>query len=162
MATRVRHLKESDIDAVLRLQAACYAPQLRELAPAFLSKMKLSPTTCYAVELENTDLVAYGIAFPWDDAQPPELNTSTARHHTMNTLYIHDIAVEPSMQRTGLGKQIFEHMKRDAAGLYLPTITLTAVDGAVNHWLRQGFQEIPDVVSGYGERARRMRMFIRP
>ena len=162
MATRLRHLTESDIGSILRLQTACYEPHLRELAPAFLSKIKMSPRTCYAIELMNTELVAYGIAFPCDDSQPPELNKSTARHNWMNSLYIHDIAVEPSMQRAGLGKQILEHMIRDAERLYLPTITLTAVDGAVNHWLRQGFQEIPGLVSGYGEGARRMRMFTRP
>lgn len=161
MATRIRQLTEGDIDAVLRLQAACYGPQLRELAPAFLSKMTLSPTTCYAVELENTALVAYGIAFPCDDAQPPDLNTSTAQHHMVNTLYIHDIAVDPSMRRSGLGTQILEHMVRDAARLHLPTITLTAVDGAVGHWLRQGFQESPAAAPGYGEGARRMQMSTR-
>jgi GNAT superfamily N-acetyltransferase len=122
----------------------------------------LSPTTCYAVELENTELVAYGIAFPCNDAQPPGLNTSTARHQLLNTLYIHDIAVDPSMRRSGLGTQILEHMVRDAARLHLPTITLTAVDAAVDHWLRQGFQEISVAVHGYGEGARRMQMSTRP
>lgn len=162
MATTLRHLTASDIDAVLRLQDACYEPPLREQASAFLSKLTLSPTTCYGIELESTGLVAYGFSFPCDEAQLPELNTITPQHGTMDTLYIHDIAVEPSMRRCGLATQILEHMVRDAVRLGLPTLTLTAVDGAIGYWMRQGFQQFDGTAPGYGKGASRMRLSTHP
>jgi N-acetylglutamate synthase-like GNAT family acetyltransferase len=91
-----------------------------------------------------------------------DLNALTSGGGAVNTLYIHDIAVDPSMRSGGLGAQILEHMIRDAVRLNLPTLTLTAVEGASGYWLRQGFQEIEGIASGYGEGACRMKLSARP
>ena len=162
MRTNLRRLDASDIEAVLRIQNTCYEPLLQEQAPALLSKMALSPTTCYGVEDGSGELVAYGIAFPSDEEVSPELNTVTTTASSVNTLYIHDIAVVPTMRSRGLGTLILERMIQDAVRLELQTMALTAVGGASDYWLRHGFQHTGEIATGYGQGASRMKLTAAP
>ena len=67
---------------------------------------------------------------------------ASAQAGTAETVYLHDISVRPEFRKFGLGRRLVATVEALAAELGVPTITLTAVAGAWDHWSRLGFVEL--------------------
>ena len=64
MGLKFANITEDDIEGVLRVQRSSYSTEYLEDGESFLSKINISPSTCYGVYDKNR-LVAYGVSFPW-------------------------------------------------------------------------------------------------
>ena len=58
------------------------------------------------------------------------------------TIYLHDVCVSPAARQFGVGKRLLATVEALAVKLDAPSITLTAVAGAWDHWSRLGWVEL--------------------
>jgi GNAT superfamily N-acetyltransferase len=139
-----------DIAGVIRVQERAYLPFFHENAESFVSKMKLSPATCYGV-LNEGRLVAYGISFPWFKSQGVDLNSTLTENSVKpDLMYIHDISVDPDYRGLGLGEALFKRILEDTLSKGLNELALVAVQGSKTFWSRFGFTITDSEVKGYG------------
>ena len=160
MAWAVRLLRPGDIENVLEIQAASYTPQLLEDGDVFLAKIGDAPDYCIGAVGASGQLVAYVIAFPMTGTasiglheQPSDLSDLSGP-----ILYIHDMAVHPSVQGRGIGRVLLGELESVGRGNGQRVIELVAIESAVGYWSAHGFGETDDAVyDGYGPGARKMR-----
>jgi ribosomal protein S18 acetylase RimI-like enzyme len=144
------------LEGVLKVQDRAYQTFLHENAESFISKMKLSSSSCYGV-LDEDRLIAYGISFPWLINQDVMLNSSLKRMPGKpDLMYIHDIAVDPDYQGLGLGEGLFLRILNDSLDLGVNQLVLVAVQGSQRFWAKFGFIEAEHDVDGYGSGAVKM------
>jgi ribosomal protein S18 acetylase RimI-like enzyme len=146
----------SHLEGVLSVQEISYLPLFHENAESFVSKMKLSPSTCYGV-LDEGKLIAFGISFPWFNNLSVEFNSSLEMKSTKpDIMYIHDISVAPDYRCLGLGEAIFKRILDSALEKGLNEVVLVAVQGSSTFWSRFGFTILESQVNGYGVEAVKM------
>jgi len=104
----IRMMAETDIPAVLEIQAVCYTAVTPESDESLHAKLRASQPTCFIASLEG-DTVGYLISLPWEFSSPPVLNAETCRLPlSPDCLYLHDLAVAPSARQFGTGRALVE------------------------------------------------------
>ena len=135
----LRAITHKDWPAIMDIQAECYHAFEPELLIVMQSKWQISPNTCLVIEL-NRKVVGYCLAHPWSADNPPTLNQKISHKVTdANYLYIHDIALSSSARGLGAAKKLISELKSKATMTNLKGLSLVAVQGAEQYWLRQGF-----------------------
>ena len=142
-----------EIGDVLKVQERAYTEFYQEKAESFISKIEISPDTCFGV-LSGDKLVGYGISFPWFKDKVVNLDSSlNSIGGEPEILYIHDIAVDPDFRCLGIAKELLRLMFQEATLLELSSVTLVAVAGSNKYWARHGFMRTERKVEGYGSGA---------
>jgi hypothetical protein len=72
----IRHIQESDLAAILKIQALCYTEILNESERCILAKLTASPGSCF-VACQDDHVVGYLLSLPTKFEHPPELDTET-------------------------------------------------------------------------------------
>lgn len=137
---QLRPLQPYDLPRVLHIQAACYAPVLRESAATFTHKLGLWPDGCLGAWY-NTTLAGYLFAHPWkvDDLVLLHKLVSTLPADA-DCLYLHDLAVDPVARRLGLARELLAVAADLASYAHLQRFALVSVQDSEAYWTRWGFR----------------------
>ena len=139
----IRMMAETDIPAVLEIQAVCYTAVTPESDESLHAKLRASQSTCFIASLEG-DTVGYLISLPWEFSSPPVLNAETCRLPlSPDCLYLHDLAVAPSARQFGTGRALVEAFLTQLRESGLGRASLVAVQNSVPYWERYGFRAVP-------------------
>lgn len=129
----------NDLPLILRLQADVYPANLLESADFFLNRLELAPATC-RVAVRGGKLVAYLVAYPWHSGLPPALNLPLqALPADADCWFVHDCAVAPQAQGTGVAALMLRDSARAAARAGLTRAGLVSLAPAVRYWEKLGY-----------------------
>jgi hypothetical protein len=148
------HLRE--VHALARRVHAAY-PERPEIAA---ERLRLAPGWCRVLVVEG-DVKGYILAHPWRLGAPPRLDTLVgALPPDADTLYLHDIVIEPSRRGLGEAHAGLSAFFSDAVERY-PTISLISIGGLTSFWEGWGFQvrsapSLASVLGSYDPAARYM------
>lgn len=157
----IRPLRSGDLPAALAIQAASYPAFLWEDEAAFLSRLEIAASYCFAATRGDA-LIAYLLAHGWPREAPPPIGTLLPRRAGREVLFIHDLAVSAAGRGSGIGRRLVAMAFDRAAKDGLAVAELIAVDGAADYWRKLGFGEAPcsaalaAKVASYGPAARWM------
>ena len=88
---KVRPMAVADLDAVLRIQAACYTAIEPESRESLQAKLQAAPDTCF-VAVADQQPVAYAIAVPVAFPELPVLDQPYCEPPPhADALYLHDV-----------------------------------------------------------------------
>lgn len=139
---QIRRMQETDIQAMLEIQANCYTELTPESAESLLAKLEASPLTCFIASIEQQPL-GYLISMPWVRLSPPLLNASTCQlPSNPDCLYLHDLAVQSTARGSGAGHALIAAFIEQLAALRLHCAALVAVQGSATYWQRYGFRAV--------------------
>jgi predicted N-acetyltransferase YhbS len=139
----IRMMAETDIPAVLEIQAVCYTEVTPESDESLHAKLRASRSTCFIASLEG-DTVGYLISLPWAFSSPPVLNAKTCQLPLApDCLYLHDLAVAPGARQFGAGRALVEAFLTQLRALGLERASLVAVQNSAPYWERYGFRPVP-------------------
>lgn len=166
-AISIEALRRQDLSDALTVQREAYPPFLVEGEAAFLSRINLAASYCFAAK-HGEELVGYLLAHGWKRQSPPALGALLADGVPSEVLFIHDLAVSPSSRGLQVGQRLVTHALERAAQDGLRRAELIAVEGAANYWRQFGFVEaavsgeLSDKLETYGSLARWMTRDIAP
>lgn len=162
-ALQVRAMEHADLPEVLRIQAACYTEIVPEGIAAYQAKLR-APGACCMVAERGGALQAYLVAVPvrWP-ALPALDDASYVQPADADTLYLHDLAVDPRARGSGAGSVLVREVLRHVGPGGWPRAGLVAIQGSVPYWSRFGFRPVapPDEqarakLASYGDGAQLM------
>jgi GNAT superfamily N-acetyltransferase len=166
-AISIEALRHQDLPAALNIQREAYPPFLVEDEAAFLSRINLAASYCFAAKREGA-LLGYLLAHGWKRQSPPALGALLADGVPSEVLFIHDLAVSPASRGLGVGQKLIARAFQLAAQDGLRSAELIAVEGAANYWRQFGFVEaavseaLSEKLGTYGSLARWMTREITP
>ncbi|NKI69667.1 GNAT family N-acetyltransferase [Collimonas pratensis] len=95
IAPVVRAMLESDIPAVMRIQAECYPPAMLESEEVFRARLALTPATCWIWAPAPDSAAAYLFSYPSNKDAITPLGSPFKLASAPDCLYLHDLAVAP-------------------------------------------------------------------
>lgn len=144
MKMTVRSMRVEDLAEVVRVQAACYPSDLQETELAFASKLNAGGETSLVMVDRLGRVASYLCCFPWNSCKLMPLGEEEfVRPHQVDSLYIHDLAVDISHRGAKYGREMIEVAVQVARNLGLGKLMLVAVQGSKPFWQSQGFIQSP-------------------
>lgn len=156
-----RAMTAADLDAVAAIAAIGF-PDHFEGRDCFENRLALNPAGCFVLAGEDDAPRGYLVAYPWMENAAPSLNTLIAAiPDDAAVMYLHDVALDPSVRGGSWSRPIVERLAQDARAAGWPALTLVAVNAAAPFWERHGFvvadpPGMADRLAGYGSDARYM------
>lgn len=139
---RWRKIAEGDLPELDRI-ARIIHPDLPERIETFAEKIKLAPSSCLVL-CDGANIRGYAIAYPWRMNDMPPLDTMIgAIPSDASVLYIHDVALLPSVRGQGRVQTLLNILSEAGRERSLSRFTLTAVYGSEAAWFRYGFRRAP-------------------
>lgn len=156
-----RAMQTEDLDAVAEVARVGF-PDHFEGRDCFQNRLALNPAGCFVLSDEVGTVGGYLIAYPWRHEGVPALNTLIeALPQDADVVYLHDLAITPSLRGGGHSRPIVERLAQQTRADGWPALTLVAVNDAVAFWQGHGFvvHDSPALrahLAGYGSSARYM------
>lgn len=157
---------DHDLDAILAIQDLCYHEIEPESPEAMLSKIHISPDTCFIAK-DTQEIKGYLLSLPATLGNPPQLHSETQQlAQQPNCLYLHDLAIHPSARGMGVGKLLFQHFAKTAYQKQFQHACLVSIQNSVPFWQQHGFSPIePDdklqiKLKTYGDNATYMECYL--
>ncbi|WDR07165.1 GNAT family N-acetyltransferase [Devosia rhodophyticola] len=133
-----RCLTSTDLDALCAI-ADIVHPDFFEQPTVLAERAALYPEGARLLEL-NGVASGYVLSHPWRFGQLPELNCLLGTIPAdADTFYIHDLAVLPPARGSGAAPAIVADLVEHAKAKGFASMSLTAVNGSIGFWQRQGF-----------------------
>ncbi len=132
-----RAMREEDLRAVHSLSKRVHAgyPERPEIAA---ERLMLAPDWCRVLD-DDGAIVGYLVAHPWRLNAPPALDTLLGLlPPDADTLYLHDIVIDPARRGRGEALAAIRDLLHRASRLY-PTASLVSIDGLESFWRARGF-----------------------
>lgn len=148
----IRHISDSDWVDITDLEARAYTDcALSEDRPALESRRRVSPDTCYVLDL-GQQVVGYLLALPYPMFQYPDLTRAEETAFHSRNLHLHDLVIAERVRGRGLAKHLLHHLTATARARMYKRISLIAVAGSDTFWSANGYRTYPEVVlpSSYG------------
>jgi len=134
----LRAMTPADVPAVMQIQARCYGPPMQESEATIRARLAASPDLSWVANADGGTgayLVAYrsrlgklgALGAPFDIDVDPD------------SLYLHDLAVDPGCKGLGLGPALVRMALRKADDESLPYSSLVSVQSSKEFWERQGY-----------------------
>lgn len=156
---QIRTLRHSDLDGLMQVQAACYGANYVESMEIYRSRLAC-PAQCSLVAVQDGVVLAYLAAYASTLGSVTPLHGEFAVYPQADTLYLHDMAVSPSVAGLGLATALFAKMWQNAHAWSPRFSALVSVQGSQNYWQRKGYEPHTDLSSenrenlrGYGDDA---------
>lgn len=139
-AFETRPLQTDDLPALMAVQRAAYGDGFMESTEVFARRLA-SPVNCSLALMLDGALCAYLAAYQsvqgkvtplHGDFEPPVGSAP-------DTLYLHDMAVLPSMAGQGLARRLLQPLWDQAAAQGLRHSALVSVQGSQGYWERYGY-----------------------
>lgn len=140
---QIRPLLATDITGILRIQTACYAPEMNESAAIMRARQACAPEYCWGAG--ERELAAYLLTYPSRLGKITPLGGDFAPAAQPDCLYLHDLAVAPQAAGNGLGAALVKHALNSARQQGLRAAALVCVQEALGFWQRCGFVEQPEL-----------------
>lgn len=131
-------MRPADLPAVMAIQAACYGRELLEPDDVLRARLMRADDTCWVAERAGR-VSAYLAAYRSELGAVTPLHAVFRPAPVPDTLYVHDLAVDPAQHGAGLGARLVEALLAQAGGEGLAWAALVAVQGAADFWERLGF-----------------------
>lgn len=138
MSITLRPMGFADLDAVLRVQAACYPPPMQEPAAVLMARLAAASATCLAA-CDADGVCGYLFAYPSRLGSVTDLGAPFAVAPDADTLYLHDLAVDPRALGRGLARALVGELLARGQGLGLVHAALVAVQDSTRFWSGFGF-----------------------
>ena len=150
MPLTIRPMLPFDLDAVLRVQAACYPPAMQEAGEIVLQRMTAATGTCLVAD--NAGVCGYLFAYPSRLGQITDLGAPFEIAPQADTLYLHDLAVDPRALGRGLARTLVDTCLALGRANAMTHSALVSVQDSARFWqalgYRAGAAHAPDL-SGY-------------
>ena len=164
---QLKSLKTTDMAEVLRIQDYCYTEIEPESFDSLQAKILASPSTCLIAE-SSDGAVGYLIAVPIIYPNLPALNFPTFELAAgVDTLYIHDLAVDKAGRGKGVAQALVRASIDAAKRSGLSRACLVAIQNSQSFWEQFGFETVAEPADGlvpklasYGPDARLMQTCI--
>lgn len=159
---RIRRMADDDWEDVVGLETRAYAALgLSEGRAALESKARVSPATCFALDLipgpgadpgAGARLAGYLLALPYPERSYPGLARREEAAVPSRNLHLHDLVIAEDVRGRGLGKRLLGRLTASAPGQGYEQISLIAVGGSHTFWSASGFTARDGVEAprGYG------------
>ena len=131
-------MRESDLDAVLAIQSACYPSALNEDAATILQRLHASPDTAWIASVAD-EAAAYLFGYRSRLGSITPLGGVFSPADAPNCLYLHDLAVTPTWRGRGIADQLIAAAHAFASSQSLSFIALVALENARTYWERHAF-----------------------
>jgi predicted N-acetyltransferase YhbS len=152
MSIEIRTIQAGDWPGIDVVQHASFPPSAIENMEALRSIVDVAPEFCAVAAGEN-GVVGYLLSHPWIADDLPALNEPLRDcPDVADTLFIHDMAVLPSVRRDGLASRMVQGAMDRALQTGLRRAALISVQGTTEFWARFGFVERPDLTERFRER----------
>lgn len=138
MPKHIRPMLSADLDAVLRVQAACYPPAMQEAAAVVKARLDAAAATC-VVAGDAGGVCGYLFAYPSRLGRVTDLGAPFEIAPDADTLYLHDLAVDPRALGQGRARALVEHLLDLGRDLALPHAALVSVQDSTRFWSGLGF-----------------------
>lgn len=139
MPISLRCCVPADLDAVLRVQAACYPPPMQEPGAIVLARMQAAPDTCL-VAGDGAGVCGYLFAYPTRLGCVTHLGAPFAPAPEADTLYLHDLAIDPRALGQGLARRLVQESLRLARMMGLAQSALVSVQDSAPFWQALGYR----------------------
>ncbi|WP_405591399.1 GNAT family N-acetyltransferase [Streptomyces sp. NBC_01190] len=144
--TRIRHVADTDWEAIVALEAAAYEPLgLSEERTVLESRVRASPDTCFVLFFEER-LAGYLLALPYPMFAYPDLTRTEETVFRSDNLHLHDLVVAEDLRGRGLGRSLLHRLAASAGASGYERISLVAVGGSDVFWAANGFVARPEAV----------------
>lgn len=147
MSATLRPILPTDLDAVLRIQAACYPVPMQEPAAVVAARIAAARDTCL-VGIDEGMVRGYLLAYPSRLGLVTDLNTPFSVAHQPDTLYLHDLAIAPCALGRGLARALVDDALQLARRLGLPHAALVSVQDSARFWHALGWRETSTPCAG--------------
>lgn len=155
-ATIVRPLTVVDLSHVDSIQRDAYRSTYHESMDSFAAKIAASAATCFGAWYEG-DMIGYLVAVGLASLEPVALDAptmSTPPIDQASAIYIHDLAVRPTMRGHGVGDVLLVHLYEAASRWGITDYMLVSVQDSTSFWADRGFTIEPGPPpAGYGPEA---------
>jgi ribosomal protein S18 acetylase RimI-like enzyme len=139
MSTSLRPMLPADLDAVLRIQAACYPAAMQEPAAVVAARMAVAHDTCLVGSHEGV-VHGYLFAYPSRLGLVTDLNAPFTVADQPDTLYLHDLAIAPCALGRGLARALVDDALHMARTLGLAHAALVSVQDSERFWHALGWR----------------------
>jgi GNAT superfamily N-acetyltransferase len=153
-----RAMTAADVAEVVALAAAAF-PDHFERRACFENRLALFPQGCFVLGCQDR-VEGYLIAYPWPVGAIPPLNSLLGGlPETIETIYLHDLALGAAVRGRGHARPIIERLVRTGRELGAARIALVSVNGTVPFWHGLGFAPVthdptlPGKLLTYGDAA---------
>jgi predicted GNAT superfamily acetyltransferase len=110
-AARLRAWRDTDVEAVLRINAASQ-PHVARLDRAEIRRLLAMAARFWIIAGSDDSPIAYLIAFSGDAPYDGEEFACFSRRLDGGFLYIDQVAIHPQYRRYGLGRALYDHVTR--------------------------------------------------
>lgn len=129
----------TDLDAVLRIQAACYPAPMQEPAAVVAARMAAAHGICM-VGIHESIVRGYLFAYPSRLGLVTDLNAPFNVTQRPDTLYLHDLAIAPCALGRGLARALVDEALHLARTLGLAHAALVSVQDSERFWHALGWR----------------------
>lgn len=140
MSDLTRAMVESDLAAVMAIQAARYVPAMVEPVAVIRARLLAARTRAWVVE-SRRGIGAYLMAYPSRVGSITPLGGGFDACPDADCLYLHDLAVAPWDAGAGLGRCLVETAMAEARRAGLGCLALVSVLNSSGYWRRLGFHD---------------------
>ncbi|HSD37165.1 MAG TPA: GNAT family N-acetyltransferase [Rhodocyclaceae bacterium] len=148
-----RLMAQDDIPTVLALQAECYGIGMNESEAIFRSRLIAAPDSAW-LAADTQGPLAYLVAYRSRLGKLTLLGGAFAPAPVPDCLYLHDLAVSPRAQGSGMARRLVEHAWTLAIGDGLSYSALVSVQDSQRFWRALGYDIWDELVDD--ERAKLM------
>ncbi|MFC5478596.1 GNAT family N-acetyltransferase [Massilia suwonensis] len=136
----LRRIDAADLDAILRVQAACYPPTMQEPAAVVATRIKQAADTSTVAVHQNGAILAYAFAYRSRMGAVTPLDAGFDVDPEGDTLYLHDLAVAPEAAGKGLAKRLAAQLLTQARDARLAWSALVSVQDSRGFWEGLGYR----------------------
>lgn len=141
----VRLMQPDDLDAVLRVQAQCYPPEMNEARDVLALRLQACPDTVWVALDAQGQVGAYLAAYRsvWGKVTP--LGQPFAHEAQADVLYLHDLAIGLALRGQGVAQGLIDMARAWALAQGYRGLALVSVNDTVAFWQRHGLMPVrPD------------------
>jgi GNAT superfamily N-acetyltransferase len=138
----VRPMLETDIPAVMQIQAECYPSSMLELEEIFRARLALTPATCWIWSSTSQGATAYLFSYPSNKDAVTPLGAQFKLAATADCLYLHDLAVAPGARGQRAGNALVAAALDHARAGGLEWSALVSVQQSQAFWSGLGYTPV--------------------
>ncbi|MFZ3192325.1 MAG: GNAT family N-acetyltransferase [Moraxellaceae bacterium] len=134
----IRLMQATDLNQVMAIQLTCYSAAYHEALSVLQQRFNCSPQTAW-VAVDEHGVGGYLVAYVSSFGKVTALHSSFACTGQPDTLYIHDLAIDPRLGGQGVAARLIQTAFETAQTKHLRGLALVAVQDSTRFWRRHGF-----------------------
>ncbi len=139
MSLLLRSLEATDLNQVMRIQAACYPAHFNEAAEIFAQRIADCGKSSW-LALRDGQALAYLFSYPSLAGKVCPLGSEFSPVRAANCLYLHDMAVLPQAHGQGIASALLSNAMQYARRRDINQSALVAVQNSAPFWQKLGYQ----------------------